>query len=106
MTLSDYIAPNTTAWYSISAWVTNSTISELLGRLVQYGSDIFTLNEMNMHSTDRAHSLASSKTVLSTLIGGNVAMLPSEPLNATNFLHTLYKLYLWMDIRFPILIQP
>ena len=86
-TLSDFIAPETLVWHSIHAWVTNSTVLELLTRLVLFGSDIFTIQEIYSHSESRAMEIANSRASLTTLIGGNVNTLPDEPINGEWFLH-------------------
>lgn len=67
--LSDFIAPETAAWNACHAWTTNSTVHELLTRIIFYSSDIFTLNEIQQHSPTRAAEIASSRASLTTLIG-------------------------------------
>ena len=81
LTLSDFIAPETRAWDAIHCWVTNSNVGDLISRLLLFGSDIFTLNEILAHSETRAHEIANSRATLSTLIGGNINILPDEPIN-------------------------
>ena len=87
MTLSDFIAPETPIWNCVHAWVTNSTISQLIFRLLSFGSDSYTVNEILMNNESRAREIASSRTSLSTLIGLNVNLMPDEPINGTLFLH-------------------
>ena len=115
LTLSDFIAPETAAWNACHAWTTNSTIYELLTRILFFGSDVFTINEIAQHSVSRAEEIASSRASLTTLVGkkfdkilrryielyfskkllsnrryilgGNVHLLPDEPLNGALFLH-------------------
>ena len=69
LTLSDYIAPETAAWHACHAWTTNSTIYELLTRIILYGSDVYTVNEIAQHSPERAQEIANSRASLTTLIG-------------------------------------
>ena len=69
LTLSDYIAPESAAWHACHAWTTNSTIQELLVRIILYGSDIYTINEIAQHSPSRAEEIANSRASLTTLIG-------------------------------------
>ena len=85
--LSDYIAPETRVWHACNAYTTNSTVLELLTRIVLYGSDLHTLTEIHSNAPDRAMEIASSRSFLSTLIGGNTELLPAEPLNGAMFLH-------------------
>lgn len=87
LTLSDFLDPNTASWNCIHCWVTNSSVDDLISRLLLFGSDVFTTNEILSHSENRAFEIANSKTSLSTLIGGNVQMLPNEPINGALFLH-------------------
>ena len=87
LTLSDFISPDTAPWNCIHCWVTNSSIDELISRILLFGSDVFTTNEILSHSEHRAHEIASSKSSLSTLIGQNVQLLPNEPINGAFFLH-------------------
>ena len=69
VTLSDYIAPETAAWNACHSWTTNSTVYDLLVRIILYGSDVFTLNEIAQHSPSRAQEIANSRASLTTLIG-------------------------------------
>ena len=87
LTLSDFISPETAAWNCIHCWVTSSSVDELISRILLFGSDVFTTNEILSHSEHRAHEIASSKSSLSTLIGRNVQLLPNEPINGALFLH-------------------
>ena len=87
LTLSDFIATDTEIWNRIHCWVTNSTVGDLLSRLLTFGSDVVTVGEIFQHSPDRAREIASSRSTLSTLIGANVHLLPDEPINGTLFLH-------------------
>ena len=87
MTLSDFIATDTDVWNRIHCWVTNSTVGDLLSRLLTFGSDVVTVGEIFQHTPERAREIASSRTSLSTLIGANVHLLPDEPINGTLFLH-------------------
>ena len=87
LTLSDFISPETEAWNSIHSWVTNSSVGDLISRLLLYGSDVFTINEIFSHSEQRAYEIASSRASLSTLIGCNINILPDEPINGALFLH-------------------
>ena len=87
MTLSEFIAPESALWNSCLAWTTNSTVYELLTRIIMFGSDVHTVNEMHAHSPERAMEIANSKNSLSTLIGGNVALMANEPINGSLFLH-------------------
>ena len=69
------------------AWTTNSTVEELLTRLILFGSDVFTLQEIHSHSEARAMEIANSRASLTTLIGGNVNIMADEPINGALFLH-------------------
>ena len=86
-TLADYVTYGTNAWWSIHAWVSNSSTYELLSRWIFYASDVYTLNSIALTDPARAQEIASSKTCLTTLIGHNVNLLGDEPLNSTTFLH-------------------
>jgi len=81
LTLSDFVTPETRAWNAIHCWVTNSSVGDLLSRLLLFGSDVFTINEILTHSESRAYDIANSRATLSTLIGGNINILPEEPIN-------------------------
>ena len=87
VTLSDFIEPETYIWNCIHAWVTNSTVYELLSRILLFGSDIHTLNEIHSHSESRAMEIANSRSSLSTLIGININIMPDKPINGSLFLH-------------------
>ena len=69
VTLSDFIAPETAAWNACLAWTTNSTSYDLLVRIILYGSDVYTLNEIAQHSPAKAQEIANSRASLTTLIG-------------------------------------
>ena len=75
LTLSDFIAPETAAWNACHAWSTNSTIMELLTRILFFGSDVFTVNEIAQHSISRAEEIASSRASLTTLVGMKIDKL-------------------------------
>ena len=69
VTLSDFIAPETAAWNACHAWTTNSTVYELLSRIILFASDVYTINEIGQHSPSRAEEIANSRSSLTTLIG-------------------------------------
>ena len=85
--LSNFIAQKTLAWTSIHSWVTNSTTEELLYRLIFYASDCFWLTHIFENQPNRAREIASTKTMLSTLCGHNVQLIPNGPIDSTIFLH-------------------
>ena len=93
--LSDYIALETDAWNTIHAWVSNSTITELLTRLIYHAGDIHTLGEIYENMPKRGLDLASSKTSLTCLIGHNVNLLPDDPIDAGLFLKQRKHLITW-----------
>jgi len=85
--LGNFIAEKTLAWTSIHSWVTNSTTEELLYRLIFFASDTFWITKMYQDQPNRALTLASSKSVLSTLCGHNVQLIPDGSIDSTVFLH-------------------
>ena len=85
--LGNFIAEKTLAWTAIHSWVSNSTTEELLYRLIFYASDCFWLTHLYENDPERARTISSSKTVLTTLCGHNVQLIPNEPLDSTIFLH-------------------
>ena len=87
MILSNFVAQKTLAWTSIHSWVTNSTVEDLLYRLLFFASDVYNINYIHRNNPCRAREIASSKSVLTTLIGNNVRLVPDSPINADCFLH-------------------
>lgn len=85
--LSNFIAQKTLAWTSIHSWVTNSTIEDLLYRLLFFASDVYNINYIHQNNPQRAQEIASSKSVLTTLIGNNVRLVPDNQINADCFIH-------------------
>ena len=87
MILSNFIAQKTLAWTSVHSWVTNSTVEDLLYRLLFFASDLYNINYINQNDPRRAREIASSKSVLTTLIGNNVRLVPDNEINADCFIH-------------------
>ena len=66
MILSNFIAQKTLAWTSIHSWVTNSTIEDLLYRLLFFASDLYNINYIHQN---------------------NVRLIPDNGINADRFIH-------------------
>ena len=87
MILSNYITIGTEKWNRIRAHVTNSSTVELLRRLIQYASDVTTMNEIHLNSPSRALSILSTRSFLTTLLGHLVNFLEdNEVHNVQSFL--------------------
>ena len=90
--LSNVIAQKTMAWTSIHSWVTNSTVEELLYRLLFFASDIYNISYIHQHDPQRARQIASSKSILTTLVGNNVRLISDASINANYFIHMQHNL--------------
>ena len=84
--IGNFIGEKTLAWTSIHSWVTNSTTEELLYRLIFFASDTFWITKMYQDQPQRAHEIAGSKSVLSTICGHNVQLVEGS-IDSTLFLH-------------------
>ena len=55
-------------------------------------SDVWNLNFIHQNNPQRAYEIASSKAVLTTLIGHNVRLVPDTRINASYFIHMQHGL--------------
>ena len=85
-TLSDYISPQSEIWPSIRAWLTNSTRIDLIRRLIQWGSDCVTVQQIHQYYPERAQEIVASKSFLTSLIGRLINFV-GEITNPGLFLH-------------------
>ena len=68
--LSDFISDDDKVWIKLRCWITNSTINQLLRRLILFGADLYTIQEIKSHNELRAREIASEKLCLTPLVLG------------------------------------
>ena len=97
--LSDFVCNDDAIWTKIHVWVTNSTVHQLLRRLILFSSDIYTISEIKGHNEIRAREIASNRTCLYPLIGRILLQLPDEPFDPEKMFQ-LYDLLIprWRQI--------
>ena len=86
-------------WHKIKCWITNSTVYQLLRRLILFASDLYTINEIRENDILRAREIASSRQCLSPLIGRMVTQLSDDPMDPTK-MFTLFELLMpkWKEV--------
>ena len=79
--LSTYLTPGTPNWNRIRCYVTNSTRTDLIRRIILFASDVMTLNEIHLNNPQRAAEILTSRSFLTTLIGHMIHHLDDDDLH-------------------------
>ena len=97
--LSDFISDDDAVWIQLRRWVTNSTVTQLLRRLIIFGSDLYTIQEIKSHNEIRAREIASERLCLAPLVGNLVKRLPDQPMDPFK-IFDLFELLMprWQEI--------
>ena len=97
--LSDFVSNEELVWNKLRCWVTNSTITQLLRRLIIFGSDLYTIQEIKSHNEIRAREIASERQCLFPLVGHMVTQLSDQPMDPFKIFN-LFELLMprWQEI--------